>query len=342
MVFFLGIKYLKPVGEKASNPLVIEVYSQIKRDFGKIVEPFSIHASFPKLLAGVWMASRESELVGVVPRSYKEAVAATVSVLNSCPYCVDAHSIMLYATGEKGIANAICDGKYDQISDEKIRKIVKWTLSTLSPGSSTNYDLPFSKESEPEIMGTVVFYHYINRIANVFLSETPLPSNISWLTGILKIVAGRMFSRAVKRSKSLGDSLKFLPKADLPIEFSWAKGSSNVSGAFARFASAVEEIGNTSIDSEVRYCVKEYIASWMGENPGVSRKWVELPTKKLVGSKRIAAQLALLTAISPHQVDEKIVLGFKRFFPEDIKLLGLVSWASFLAAKRIGTWLYSI
>ena len=101
--FILGIKYLNPVKEKASNPLVEEVYAQIKRDFGKIVEPFSVHSSFPKLLAGVWMASRESELVGVVPRSYKEAVAATVSVLNSCPYCVDAHSIMLYAAGEKGI-----------------------------------------------------------------------------------------------------------------------------------------------------------------------------------------------------------------------------------------------
>ena len=338
----MGIKYLNPVKEKASNPLVEEVYIQIKRDFGKIVEPFSIHSSLPNLLAGVWMASRESELVGVVPRSYKEAVATTVSVLNNCPYCVDAHSIMLYAAGEKGIADAICDGKYDQISDEKIRKIVKWTLSALSPGSKTNYDLPFSKEFEPEIIGTIVFYQYINRITNVFLSETPLPSNISWLTGIMKIVAGRMFSRAVKRSKSLGDSLKFLPKAVLPIEFSWAKGSSNVSGAFARFASAVEEIGNTLIDSEVRYCVKEYLNSWMGEKPGVSRKWIELPTKKLIRSKRIAAQLALLTAISPYQIDKKLVIGFKRFFPEDRKLLGLVSWASFSAAKKIGTWFYSI
>lgn len=338
----MGIKYLNPVKEKASNPLVEEVYIQIKRDFGKIVEPFSIHSSLPKLLAGVWMASRESELVGVVPRSYKEAVATTVSVLNNCSYCVDAHSIMLYATGKKGIADAICNGKYDQISDEKIRKIVKWTVSTLSPGSKTNYELPFSKEFEPEIIGTIIFYEYINRIANIFLSETPLPSNISWLTGIMKIVAGRMFSRAVKRSKSLGDSLKFLPKADLPMEFSWAKGSSNVSGAFARFASIVEKIGNKLIDSEVRYCIKEYLDSWTGEKPGVSRKWIELPTKKLIRSKRIAAQLALLTAIAPYQIDKKLVLGFKRFFPEDIKLLGLASWASFSAAKKIGTFLYSI
>jgi len=62
----------------------------------------------------------------------------------------------------------------------------------------------------------------------------------------------------------------------------------------------------------------------------------------LIRSKRIAAQLALLTAISPYQIDKKLVIGFKRFFPEDRKLLGLVSWASFSAAKKIGTWFYSI
>ena len=190
---FLVIKYIQSVGGNASDPLVLEVYDQIKRDFGKIVEPFSVHSSFPKLLARVWMASPEAESVGIVPRSYKEAVAVAVSALNSCPYCIDAHLIMLYALGEKGVADAICKGKYEQISDVKIRKLVMWTLSTLSPGPRINDELPFSKEFEPEIMGTVVFYHYLNRIANVFLGKIPLPSNHSWLTGILKVVAGRLF-----------------------------------------------------------------------------------------------------------------------------------------------------
>ena len=117
MVYFLVIKHIQSVGENVSDPLVLEVFNQIKRDFGEIVEPFSVHSSFPKLLAGVWIASREAELVGIVPRSHKEAIAATVSALNSCPYCIDAHTIMLYTSGEKGVADAICKGKYEQISD---------------------------------------------------------------------------------------------------------------------------------------------------------------------------------------------------------------------------------
>ena len=336
------IKYIHSVGGDASDPLVLEVYDQIKRDFGKIVEPFSVHSSFPKLLAGVWMASREVELVGIVPRNYKEAVAMAVSALNSCPYCIDAHSIMLYASGEKGVADAICKGKYEQNSDVKIKKLVMWTLSTLSPGPRINDKLPFSKEFEPEIMGTVVFYHYINRIVNVFLGKTPLPSNHSWLKGILKIVSGRLFSRAVNRPKSPGDSLKFLPKADLPRDFSWSKGKPNVSEAFARFASVFEEIGNVTIDPKIRICVEEYIDCWKGKTPGISKNWVKAPIKKITGPNRIAAQLALLTAITPYQVDEKLVSDFKNYFPDDIKLLSLVSWANFLAAKKIGTWLYTV
>jgi AhpD family alkylhydroperoxidase len=335
----LVIKYIKPIEDLNSEPLISKIYDQIKRDFGRIVEPFSLHSPFPKLLAGVWMASRETELVGMVPRRYKEAVAATVSSLNRCPYCIDAHTIMLYSTGEKKTANAISRLKFEQISDEKIKQLVNWTLNTLSPESILNHKPPFSKKSAPEIMGIVVFYHYINRIVNVLLNETPLPSNRSWLAGILKIIASRFFSKAINRPKSPGESLKFLPRADLPVEFSWSKGNSNVKEAFASFASVVKEVGNATIDPEVRLVVNEYIKSWRGENPGVSKSWVKLPTKKLTGGKRVSARLALLTALAPYQVDENIVQTFKSHFPEDKKLLGLLSWASFSAAKKIGSWL---
>jgi AhpD family alkylhydroperoxidase len=335
----LVIKYIKPTEDPNSDPLISEIYYQIKRDFGRIVEPFALHSPIPKLLAGVWMTSRETELVGLVPRRYKEAVAATVSSLNRCPYCVDAHTIMLYSTGEKKTANAISQQKFEQISDVEIKRLINWTLTTLSPESILNHQPPFSKKAAPEIIGTVVFYHYINRIVNVLLNETPLPSNHSWLAGILKIVASKFFSKAISRSKSPGDSLKFLPRADLPVEFSWSKGNSNIKEAFASFAAVVKEIGNDTIDPEIRFVVNEYIESWRGKNPGVSKSWVKLSTKNLTGGKRVSARLALLTALAPYQVDEHIIKTFKSHFSEEEKLLGLLSWASFSAAKKIASWL---
>ena len=179
-------KYIQPVKPGSATGLVADVYGQIKEDFGKIAEPFLIHSPYPELLAGVWMVCRETELVGEVPREIKEAVAAAVSKANQCPYCVDAHTIMLSASGEKKTAQAISNEQYESIPDGKMRLIVEWALATNTPTSPTLRSPPFSRQEAPEIIGTAVFYHYMNRMAKVLLGDTPLPSNQSWLKNFLK------------------------------------------------------------------------------------------------------------------------------------------------------------
>ena len=61
-----------------------------------------------------------------------------------------------------------------------------------------------------------MFYHYINRLANALLGETPLPSKRTRLKSPLKRMATRIFLDAVNRPKDIGESLSLLPKADLP------------------------------------------------------------------------------------------------------------------------------
>ena len=117
------MQYINHVKPSEAKGLVAQVYSQIKQDFGRIVEPFTLHSPIPQLLAGVWMASRESELVGAVPRETKEAIAACVSKLNRCPYCVDAHSIMLTAKGDKETAQQIINEKCQNIKNQKQEKL---------------------------------------------------------------------------------------------------------------------------------------------------------------------------------------------------------------------------
>ena len=142
------IKYVHPVNVRSAKGLVALVYSQIERDFGKVVEPFRLHSPLPRLLAGTWMACRETELVGSVPRGIKEAIAATVSKLNSCPYCVDAHTIMLKATGEHATASSISHARYSQISATKFHSIVQWVMEASKPNLEVHSLPPFSKSSE--------------------------------------------------------------------------------------------------------------------------------------------------------------------------------------------------
>ncbi len=335
----MGVRFIQPVKPGSAEGLVAEVYAQINNDFGRIVEPFSLHSPIPKLLAGVWMVSRESELVGIVPRGLKEIVAATISKLNQCPYCVDAHIIMLRASHEKSIATAICEGNHNQISNLEKQLLMEWAFATRTPGSRILNQPPFARSAAPEIIGTAVFYHYINRMASALLSETPLPSKNQLLRRPLMWVATLIFSRAIKRLKTEGTSLGFLPEAQLPIDLGWAISKPNVAGAFARFSAVIEDVGRYSLSSEVRNCVKEKVETWNGQFPALGKSWVEDRIKEFTGSERTTAKLALLAALAPYQVEKEDVLAFRKHFPEDAKLIGALAWASFSAARRIGNWL---
>ncbi len=339
---FLVVKnYIQPVAIGSAEGLVTQVYAQIKRDFGAIVAPFALHSPSPKLLAGAWMVCRETELVGNVRRSIKEAVAATVSKINQCPYCVDAHTIMLHATAEHEVARVISEESLAQISDPEIRAIVQWASATRSPGSSLLLSPPFSLQEAPEIIGTAVFYHYINRMVRVLLGETPLPSSRHWLRAASKRIAGWFFSRSVRRLKSPGESLRFLPEAELPADLAWAKTVPTIAEAFARFAAVMEDEGEHALSEEVRGYVEECVQTWNGEDIGMSRRWCEQRLNVLDDASKAAGRLALLTALAPYQVDERVVSDFRAYYPEDEILLGALAWASFTAARRIGTWLYA-
>jgi hypothetical protein len=248
---------------------------------------------------------------------------------------------MLNATGESQIASAVSEDKYDKISNAETRQLVEWALATRTPAAKILLTPPFSREAAPEIIGTAVFYHYINRMVSVLLTETPLPSNRTWLKRPLKRVASLIFSPAVKRAKTAGESLQFLPEANLPPDLSWAEKASNVAGAFARFAAVVEDVGGLALTPEVRNYVQAKVDAWKGEFPELSRNWVEQGLQEFTNPQRTAVRLTLLTALAPYQIDEDIIRDFRKCFSGDSKLLGALAWASFTAARKIGTWLHT-
>ena len=332
------IRYIHPVKIGSAQGLVGEIYAQIKTDFGRVVEPFALHSPLPKLLAGAWMACRETELTGSVARSLKEAVAAAISVLNRCPYCVDAHSIMLDAVGEHAVANSLNHARYSEIKDAEVRSIIQWALNTNQPEKEMPRPLSLVPQQEPEIIGTAVFYHYINRMATVLLSETPLPSNRTWLKSPLRRIAGRMFAGAVNRSKTAGESLKFLPAAELPAYLRWAEANPVIAQAFARFSAAIDEVGH-AIPLRGREHIEAFVGKWQGESVSQDRRWIEYETEGFGEPVKSMVQLAMLAAVAPWQVDERRILRFRRYFPEEHVLLSTLAWGSFVAAKRIGTWM---
>ncbi|MCC3373601.1 carboxymuconolactone decarboxylase family protein [Cohnella sp. REN36] len=334
------IKYIQPPPVSAANGMLHEMYGQIRNDFGFVGDIFTIHSLSPSLLAGLWSSMRETEMVGKVPRSIKEAVAVAVAKSNQCPFCVDAHSMMLMATGNNQVVQRINSDQAELIPDEKMRSVVQWALATRSPGSSLLLNPPFTNLEAPEIIGTAVTNHYITRMIDVLLSnQSPIPVRNAFLKKLLQRAVALVFASSVRKSRNQGASLVFTTESELPNDFWWAEHHPYIRFALAAFADAVNRAGEQSLTEDSRTVVKQHIDAWTGEEPGISRQWAEKAVSSLSGGSRTAARLALLTAIAPYQIDDELIHEFQSVHREGIHLLNVLSWSSFMAARRIGTWL---
>ncbi|HEX8090314.1 MAG TPA: carboxymuconolactone decarboxylase family protein [Blastocatellia bacterium] len=332
------IKYVKPITRAPATGPLKEIYNQIRRDFGLLAEPFTLHSSVPELLAAVWAVCRESQVTGIVPRQLKEIVAITVSKLNRCPWCVDAHTIMLAAT-DHGLAAAIENNDFINMGDERITTIIQWAASTRSPGAQILRAPPFSPQEAPEIISTAIFYHYMNRMVTVLLNETPLGATPILLRGLVKRISSHIFRPAIVLSKAPGESLKFLSKAEMPADLKWAEPNEYIAYALASLASAVEDGMSSALSEKALDYTRQYIGSWDGDDPGMSRKWVEQAIETFDDENRAAVRLILLTALAPYQVNDVIIKDYLSARPDPVRLLKILAWASFTAARRIGAWI---
>jgi AhpD family alkylhydroperoxidase len=333
------VQHITPVAPDAAEGLVAEVYAQLRREF-QIAPPLTLHSPAPPILAGAWSVTRESQIaLGRLARPMKEAIAASVSRVNTCPYCVDAHTGLLHGAAKHDVAASIRDGQPEAITDDRMRELVRWALATRSPGDPMITSPPFSPEEAPEAIGTALAYHYVNRMVHVFLGDDllPLPSGFR---GVARRVFGATFGkRMVRRGGEPGASLDLLPDALLSSDLHWAKSNPAIAGAWARFAAVVDEAGPRVLPEPVRALLLTRLAEWDGEDPGMSASWVEDAVASLEEVDRPAARLVLLVAFASYRVDDSTVQAFRATTPGDRELVEAAAWAALQAARRIGSWL---
>jgi AhpD family alkylhydroperoxidase len=329
-------RYVKPVLYGSATGLTAQVYRQMQTDFLPI-PLLTLHSPAPEVLAGAWSILRETLLAGSVDRAQKEVVAAVVSKTNECPFCVDAHRLMLEATSDHDAAGAIMRGDYDRIQDPQLHALIQWALTKRTARTSEVLAQPFSPEEAPAIIGTAVAFHYINRMVNVFLGDTLLPVP-SALRGVAEHVVGATAGKRMVRPLHPGGSLRLVPRVELPDDLSWAAGDPAVAGAFAGFAAVVEQAGSAVLPEPVRVLTSARVQAWGGETIGLSRRWVEEAAAEVQDEHRAAARLTLLTALASYQVDASVVGDFRSRYPGDSQLIAATAWASFTAARRASAW----
>lgn len=317
------------------------VYDQIAEEFA-LVPPMTLHSPAPEILAALWCVSREAFVVGRAGRARRETVAAAISRINECPYCVEVHTGMRHAAAEHRLASTLLTGERAN-SAAQGNPLVAWGLATRSPGAAILADPPFAPGEAPQILGTAVVFHFINRMVNIFLDKTPMP--VALHRNALRNLAGRLFGATLGRKilhidAAPGRSLSLLPDAPLPEDFQWARGNPAVAGALARMARTIELQGAACLPPSVTRLARDHLANWTGGDPGLGGQWLTDTVAPLASEKkRAAARLVLLAALAAYRADGRIVGDFQRHFPMPQHLVTATAWGSFEAARRISTWL---
>jgi AhpD family alkylhydroperoxidase len=326
------VRYVSPVGRRAARGLVGQVYEQVERDFGVLAPSVALHSPAPEVLAASWLMLREVLLVtSNVDRTAKEAVAAMVSLGNTCPWCVAIHSTTF---------SGLSGNDAQSITDPRLRAITAWARGCGTREGALEHEPACSAEEAPELIGTAALLHYFNRMVNVFLTELPLPPGTPRMAlGPVMQVLGRKIRPTAGQSYPPGTSLDLLPAASLSRDLSWAASNPVVADAFARIHGAVDAAGGRSVPSAVRDVVMMELGNWHGERRGPSRAWAEDAVSALPAAHRAAGRLALLTALASYQVDRSVIGEFRSGGSSDAQLVELTSWASFAAARRACAWI---
>lgn len=315
------------------------IYREVERDFGILAPPIALHAPAPAAMAASWLMVRETMLVpGLVERAAKEAVAAAVSVANSCPFCVTMHTATLDSLLPGACGAAIAADRLRQVADEPIRALGTWARTGTHRPPANSGPRPFPPEQAPELVGAAVALHYLNRMVNVFLGDRPLPPGApaAMLRPVTRVLVALLRGGA-ERVGEPGASLELLPDAPAPADLGWAAGAPAIAAAFARAAACLDTAAEAVVPDAVRALVRTELADWDGRPLPLDSGWITRALAAVPEGERGAGRLALLVALASYRVDDEVVAAFRCYREDDRALLETAAWAALAAAREAGT-----
>lgn len=326
------MRYVKAVPIKSAVGLTKRVYEMIAEDFF-VNGSLSSHSAVPELFAGTWVGGRELVVVGdKLDRTTKEAMGATLSYINDCPYCADMLVSLVHGSGKHQSATNILNEQEDQIDDPVLRERLNWVRNVVTAGPETISDSPFTSEQLPEAIGALYALHYVNRFSHVAMDGSPVGE-------MFKNTSLRLFGyelrETTERPLQAGRALDLLPPAPVSEEFRWAQPNPRLADALSRWEGAVERHAEVAISPKVRDLVQKSLADWDGARMPISRGWVESEISHLSGQDYHKAKLILVVAKSSYQFDESLVTEVLGEQNDQEQLIRVLAYAAFSAARRL-------
>jgi uncharacterized peroxidase-related enzyme len=335
----VAVKYVNIVSPAQAEGPVKDIYKQARREMGLLPEAVTMFSPAPQISIASWAMFRELMIAtGHAPKADREAVAAVVSRQNSCPYCVDAHTIMLYGAGSGKFATQLLAGVPAGQLEPSLRPLAEWAEHSATEATASS-NVPFPAEQLPELVGTVVEFHFLNRMLNVLVPQTFLPGPHR-AHRVVRPISGIVLRRKIRATNKTGQAagLDFGASHPLPDDLSWAAPNPSVAAALSAMVTTTDHAAARAASAATRDIVREAITSWTGEALPLSSAWLDQTVAAASPGDRSAIRLALLTAMASYRVTEADVIAYRAQHESDDDLIGLLGWSAFSAARRIGSW----
>ena len=313
----MAFRFFTPAPARKATGLTAEVYQQMRDDFLGPVPTFQALSAVPELLAATWALMREALLAGDTSRVERELIASAVSRANRCRFCVDAHVTLLHALGEHELAEIIARGEMPPTP--RHAEIVRWAEASRSPAAAR-----WNSPCGPEATGTVLAFHFINRIVSALLDEDLLPGGLQ-RSPLVRSAAGRLYAKTAREPKEPGRSLRLLAQAATPDPVAAAYMA--LRAAAAKGADLLSDAGRETVAATVR---------WEdGQHPAQPGLWAADLVRDLPGPDRAGARIALLSAFAPGAITAADVSVWRLSHPDDADLVRLVAFGAITATDHV-------
>lgn len=328
------IEHVSPVRLGDAVGQVRQVYEQAEREFA-LAPPQTVHSVAPELFAAVWAATREALVVGPL-RPVKEAIAAAVSVINACPFCVDIHSMMIR---EDATTVAIQARTPEQIEDARTAGAVRFALGTMEPAKAAVLAKTIDASDLGAYAGTAVLFHYLNRVVNVFMRDSSPLAAAGFLRKPARALAAVTVGRSVTGvAASPGASLALL-ESQSPTGIPWLDAHPAIGPALAALFRATRHSLDGLASPDTVAQLTRHFSTWHGEPAPLGGSWLADATLGLRHNDIPVARLALLAGRSAYAVTELDIAAVRSLHAGDAELVRIVAWGAGAASRRVADWI---
>jgi len=317
-------RFFTPAKASAATGRTAEVYRQLRHEFLGPVPTFQALSAVPELLAATWALMREALLAGDESRVDRELVASVVSRANRCRFCVDAHVMLLHALGEHELAEVVARG--GPPPEPRHAELAAWAEASRSPRAAG-----WSSPYRPEVTGTLLAFHFINRIVSALLDPDLLPGGLQ-RSPVVRSVGGRLYTRTARQPREPGRSLPLLG-AGPPAPPAWA-GDSPVGVAYAALKQVATQ-GGELLGQVARRTVLATVLWEDGRHPDRPAEWAADLIRDLPGADRVGTRIALLAAFAPGAIGAGDVALWRLSHPADADLVRLVAYGAITATDHV-------